>query len=171
MRLLEGTQDHRDFPVRVARAAMIEHLAGQPLEDDLQRLLVDLLGLQMVEIEVRHLVGHDPPSHPEIEAAAREMVQHAHLLDQPERIVEGQAVDARPEADAARALRRGGEEDAGHGREAERRRVVLGQVIGRTGRVVSLEEAQAALVELVERHVPPVEMVEDPDVHVGAHGV
>ncbi len=70
------------------------------------------------------------------------------------------------------ALGRRGDKDAGRGGEPERRGVMLGQVVGvEAGRVVSLEQAQAALVELVERHVPPVEMVEDPDVHVGAHGV
>ena len=72
----------------------------------------------------------------------------------------------------ARALGRRRDEDAGRGREPQGSRVMLGEVIGvEAGRVVSLGEAQAALVELVERHVPPVEMVEDPDVHVGAHGV
>ena len=151
---------------------MLEHLVLQPLEDDLEPFLVDLLRLEVVEVEVRHLVGDDAAPHPEIEAAARELIEHAHFLDEPERVVEGQAVDAGAEADVPRALGRRRDEDAGRGREPQRGRVVLGQVIGvEAGRVVSLEEAQAALVELVERHVPPVEMVEDPDVHVGAHGV
>jgi hypothetical protein len=118
-----------------------------------------------MQVEVRHPYG-TMPRPPEVEAAAREMVQHAHLLDQPERIVEGQAVDARPEADAARALRRGGEEDAGHGREAERRRVMLGEVIRiEARRVVLLEQPQAALVVLGHGHVTPVEMVEDSQIH------
>ena len=146
---------------------MVEHVARQPLQDDLERLPVDLLGLEMVQVEERHLVGDDAAPHPEVEAAPREVIEHAHLLDQPERVVERQAVDAGPEADAPGALGGRGEEDAGHGRQAERRGVVLGQVVRvEARRVVLLEQAQPALVELGDRHVPPVEMVEDPEVHV-----
>src|SRR5262249_24724045 len=65
-----------------------------------------------------------------------------------------------------RSWRGRGQEDAGHRRQAERRGVVLGQVIGgEAGIVVLLEQPEAALVELVERHFPLVEMVEDSHVH------
>jgi hypothetical protein len=166
MRLLERPQDHRDLTIAVVRSLVLEDLAGQALQDDLQHLLVDLLGLQVMEIEERHLVRHDPPPHAEVESAAREMVEHAHLLDEPQRVVEGEAVHAGPEADAPRALAGGGEEDAGDGRQTERRRVVLGEVVRvEAGGVVLLEQAQPALVVLVHRHVAPVEMVEDPEVH------
>jgi hypothetical protein len=44
--------------------------------------------------------------------------------------------------------------------------VVLGQVIRvEAGGVVLLEQAQAALVELVDRHRLPVEVVEDTEIH------
>ncbi len=44
--------------------------------------------------------------------------------------------------------------------------MVLGQVIGgEAGRVVLFEKPEPALVELVQRHLPPVEVVEDPEIH------
>ena len=150
---------------------MVEHVAGQALQDDLERLLVDLLGLQVVQIEERHLVRHDAAPHPEVEPAPREVIEHADLLDQPERVVERQAVHAGPETDAPGALGGRGQEDAGHGRQPERRRVVLGQVVGvEARRVVLLEQAQPVLVEIRHRHVAPVEVVEDAQVHVPSRG-
>jgi hypothetical protein len=166
MRLLERTQHHGDFSIDVARPAVLEHLAGQPLQHDGQGLLVDLLRLEMVEVEERHLIGDDPAAHAEVEAAAREMVEHADFLDEPQRVVERQAVHAGAEANAPRALGGGGEEEPGHRGQAQRRRVMLGQVIGvEAARVVFLQQAQPALVVLVHGHVAPVEMVEDPEVH------
>ena len=145
---------------------MVEHVGRESLEDDLERLSVDLLGLQMVQAEVRHLVGDDPPAHAEVEAAARELVEHADLFDESERVVERQAVHTRAQTDAPGPLGGRGEEDAGHRRQPERRRVVLGQVVGiEAGGVVFLQEAQPALVELVERHLASVEMVEDSEIH------
>src|SRR3989441_5427732 len=145
---------------------MVEHVGRESLQDDLECLPIDLFGLQVVQVEVRHLVGDDPPSHAEVEAPARELIEHADLFDEPERVVERQAVHARPQADAPGTLGGRGEEDAGHRRQPQRRRVVLGQVIRvEAGGVVLLQEAQPALVELVERRLPPVEMIEDPEVH------
>src|SRR5262249_41808554 len=86
--------------------------------------------------------------------------------DQPERIVERQAVDAGPQPDAPRALGGRGDEDAGRGREPERRGVMLGQVVGVEPRgVVLLQERKPALVEFRDRRFPPVEMIEDAYIH------
>src|SRR3989449_8374452 len=119
-----------------------------------------------MQVEVRHLVRHDAAPDAEVEAPARPLIEHADLLEQAQRIVERQAVDARPQADAPRALRGGGEEDARRRRHPERGRVVLGEMVrGEACRVVLLEQAQAARVVLVERHVAAVEAVEDSRVH------
>ncbi len=165
--LLERLQDHRDLSIGVFRPPVVEHVAGQALEHDLEDLPVDLLGLQVVEVEEGHLVGHDPPPHPEVEPAPGELIEHAHLLDEPERVVERQAVHARPEPDAPGALGGRGQEDPGHRSQAERRRMVLGQVVGvEAGRVVLLEQPEAVLVEVRHRDVPAVEVVEDAQVHI-----
>src|SRR5256885_4106309 len=162
VRLLERSQHHRHLAVRVARPAVLEHLVRQPGQNHLERLAVDLLGLERVQVEVRHLVRHDAAPDAEVEAPARHLIEHADLLDQPQRIVERQAVDARPQADAPRALRGGGEEDARRRRHPERGGVVLGEMVrGEACRVVLLEQAQAARVVLVERHVAAAEVGED----------
>src|SRR5207244_13480641 len=74
----------RDLHSLPTRRSSDLHLARQSLEDHLERLPVDFLGLQVVEVEVRHLVGNDSPAHAEVEAPARELVEHADLFDETE---------------------------------------------------------------------------------------
>src|SRR6266702_2565436 len=119
-----------------------------------------------MQVEVRHLVRHDAAAHAEVEASVREMVEHAHLFDEAQRIVEGQAVHAGAETDASRPLARRGEEDPGHGRQSEGRGVVFGEMVGvEAGGIALLQQPQPAFVELLERRLPPVEMIEDPELH------
>src|SRR4030081_548888 len=49
-------------------------------QDHLERLAIDLLRLERVQVEVRHLVRHDPAADAEIEAPARHLIEHADLL-------------------------------------------------------------------------------------------
>jgi hypothetical protein len=114
VRLLEGPEHHRHLAKGVARTPMVQDLAREPLQNDLERLEVDLLGLQVVQVEVRHLVGDDPAADPEVEATARELIEHAHFFDEPEWVVERHAVHARAQPDAPGPLGGGGEEDARH---------------------------------------------------------
>jgi hypothetical protein len=65
----------------------------------------------------------------ELEAAARERVEHRHFLDQSQRVVDRQQVDQRPESQPRGPLAQRGEQDSGRRREAERRAVVLGDVV------------------------------------------
>ena len=82
-----------------------------------------------------------PRPTPKSNRPAGELIEHADLLDEPERVVERQAVHAGAQADAPGALAGRGQEEAGHRGQAERRRVVLGQVVGvEAGRVVLLEQ-------------------------------
>ena len=108
-----------------------------------------------------------PRPTPKSKRPAREVIEHADLLDQPQRVVERQAVDARAEPDTSGPLAGRRQEDAGHRRQAERRHVVLGQMVrGEARGVVLLEQLQPALVELVERHaLPAIEVIEDPQIH------
>ena len=72
---------------------------------------------------------------------AAHLVEHADLVDQPQRVIERQQVDHRAEAQLFRPLRDGREKDAGRRCVAERRVVVLGEVIAvKTGAVVRLDE-------------------------------
>ena len=98
----------------------------------------------------------------ELEAAAAELVEHADLLEQAQRMIERQQIDERPEAQPARALRDRRKKDAGRGRAAERRAVMLGQVIGVEALALDqLDEPQALLELRAARRAVVVEMIEN----------
>ena len=77
-----------------------------------------------------------------------------------------QRVDQRTKAQAARALGHRGEEDRGRGGKAERRRVVLGGVIRvEAAAIVGLDQLEPLLVEIAQRQVVAIEMVEHAEFH------
>jgi hypothetical protein len=115
---------------------------------------------------ISDFVGRDAAADAELEPAAAELVEHADLFEEAQRVMQRQRVDQRPEAQAPRALRHCGEKDAGSRRHAERRRMMLGQVIAADAEpVIGLDQRQPVLVKLAERLGPAVEMVEDADLH------
>ena len=73
-----------------------------------------------------HCAAAESDLHP----AAAHVVEHADLLGQTQRMVERRHVDHGPELQTPRALRDGGKIDVGGRRPAERRAVVLGDVVG-----------------------------------------
>ena len=119
-----------------------------------------------IDAVVAHLVGRDAAADAELEPAAAHLVEHADLVDQAQRMIEVDGVDQRPEAQRLGALGHGGQEHAGRGRHAERRRVMLGQVIGVEARaLVELDQPQP-LVELpAEIGAGAVHVVEDAELH------
>ena len=83
-----------------------------------------------------------PRPTPSSSLPAAHLVEHAYLLDQAQRRIQGQAIDRRPEAQALRPLRNGGEEHARRRRHAERRAVMLGQVVGvESGAVIQRDQS------------------------------
>src|SRR5215471_16127037 len=112
------------------RLLKVEHLVGQPLAHELDRLRVDLLRVLWVDAVVFELDGRGAAPEAEFEASAAQLVEHADLLDQPQRVVKRHRPDQRTEPKPSRALRHGGEEHARRGRHPERRRMVLGKMIG-----------------------------------------
>ena len=112
-------------------------------------------------------IGDTPGAHAELQAAVAEVVEHADLLDEPQRVIQRQAVDERAEAQRRRALGRGGEEDARRRPVPERRAVVLGQVVGvEAGLLVALDEREALLELPADREAALVDVIEDPELHV-----
>jgi hypothetical protein len=94
------------------------------------------------------------------------VVEHRDLFDQPQRVVQGQNVDARSEAQSLGALGGGRQEDVLRRRHGvDRRRVVFGQVVGEeAGLVQGLHLYEPLLVEPVQRHAGQVlDVVEDPE--------
>ena len=104
-----------------------------------------------------------PAPDPELEAPSAQVVEHADLLDQPERVVERQDRHQRAEPKLTGMASGGGEEDARRGRHAERSLMMLGQVVAvEPERVGPRQQLQSLLVLLVERKLRlPFQMVED----------
>jgi hypothetical protein len=83
------------------RAVVGELLRDQRAEHDLAALgeaLVGLLDAQPVEAQ---LDRRDPPPEAEVEASAAEMVEHADLLGEAQRVVHRHRVDQRAEPQAS----------------------------------------------------------------------
>ena len=138
----------------------IERAALQASHHDLERLGEHFWRLIRVDAVVARLDRRDAAPDAELETPAAHLVEHADFLDQAQRMIERQRVDQRP-AEPPRTLRDCGEENAGRGCHAERRRVVLGHVIGvKAKAVIGFGELQAILIEFGERQPGAVEMIE-----------
>jgi hypothetical protein len=87
--------------------------AGHCLTQDLQRLEIDFLPLRGIDPVIRGLDRRDAAPDAELEAPSAELVEHADLLDQAQRVVERKHIDQRAEAQFLCALRDGGEKHAG----------------------------------------------------------
>jgi hypothetical protein len=166
MRLLERLELHRHVGIVVELAVKRERAAGQRLAHDLQRFEIHLLPMVGIDPEISGLDRRDAAADAELEAPPAQRVEHADLLDQAQRVMERKRVDQRTEAQALRALGDRGEENAGRGGKAERRRVMLGGMIGvEAAAIVGLDDLQPLLIEHVERKVVAVEVVEDAEFH------
>jgi hypothetical protein len=81
-------------------------------------------------------------------------------------MVERKGIDQRTEAQAPRALSDRGEENAGRGGKAERRRVMLGGMIGvEAAAIVGFDDLQPFLIECVQRTIVAIEVVENAEFH------
>ena len=146
---------------------MVEARGAQSLEHDLQRFVEAFLGGGRVDAEERRFVGRGAATDAEFEPAAAHDVEHADLFDQPQRMIEAQRIGERPEAKLGRTLGDGGEEQAGRGRRAQRRAVVLGHVIGvKTRPFIDLGQAEAVFILAPQVGAGPVQMIEDGELHI-----
>ena len=123
------------------------------------------VGLLAPEVGFHHAAA----AHADLQPSVAQVVEHADLFDQAERMVQRQHVDARAEAQASRALGHRGQEHVLRRRQAvDGRRVVLGQVVGvEAGRVEALDLDQPLAIDLVQalpRH--RLDVVE----HAESHG-
>jgi hypothetical protein len=141
-------------------------------KQDLDRFSVDLGRGVRGHVEEARLERRGAAADAELQAATAELIQHAHLLENPQGMLEAQDGDQRAERQTGGPLRNRGEEYARRRRRAERRSVVLGQVVGvQTGPIVMLGQREpvgilppdigigsARTVEMVEYsefHKPP----------------
>ena len=107
-----------------------------------------------------------PRPTPSSKPSPAELVEHANLLHHPQRMVERKGIDQRTEAQALRALCDRGEENAGRGGKAQRRRVMLGGMIGiEAAAIVGFDDLQSFLIECVQRTIVAIEVVENAEFH------
>src|SRR5262245_39959389 len=98
------------------------------------------------------------------------MVEHADLFDQSQRVVERQQVDQGAEADPSSSLRRRYEEESRRRSHAERRAVVLREVVAEEACGIRfLQELQPVVVELMQRDLAPVDPIEHPERYLSHH--
>src|SRR5258708_29417808 len=82
-------------------------------------------------------------------------------------MIEAERIGKRSEAKSGRALGDGGEEQAGRGRRAQRRAVVLGHVIGvETRPFIDLGQPQAVFILAPQVGAGPVQVIEDGELHI-----
>jgi hypothetical protein len=164
--LLRRLHDDRHM-VEIIELAVIGQLVfGQADADDVESLAEALhAGLEVDAVEP-DLDRRDAAADAIEKSAAAHLVEHADLVDQPQRVVERQQIDHRSEFEPLRALRDRRQEDAGRRRIAERGVVVLGQVVAvKTGPVIGLNELQPFLEMPAERHPAVIQMVKNPKLH------
>jgi hypothetical protein len=115
---------------------------------------------------IGRLDWRDAVADPEIEAPVAHLIEHADLLDHPQRMMQRQRIDQRAEAKVLRALGDRGEEDAGRGGKTERRRVMLGRVVRiEAAAIIGLDQLEPLLVEIVQGKVVAIEVVENSKFH------
>src|SRR5215813_32106 len=129
MWFLERFELQRHVGIVIELAVKRERPPGQRLAQDLQRFEIHLLSVVGLDPVIGGLDRRDAAADAELEASPAELVEHADLLHHPQRMVELKRIDQWTEAQTLRALSHRGEENAGRGGEAERRRVMLGGMI------------------------------------------
>src|SRR5258706_1387575 len=131
IRLLPGLEMQLGFPVAVVLALEIERIALAGGKERLQRLAVLVARLldALEAVDLRLDRRHAAPD-AELEAPARELVEHAHFVIEAVRVVPGQAEGERAEAQPLGALDHRREQHGWRAVDRERRALVLGEHVG-----------------------------------------
>jgi hypothetical protein len=142
-------------------------LGRQRGEDDVATLEEALARLLLGEPVEAQFDRRDPAADAEVEAAAAEVIEHADLLGQPQRVVLRERVDQRAEPQTLAVLRGGGEKDARRRREAERRPVVLGKVVAvETAAIVGADQLEPVGVLRTEIGLGAIHVIEHAELHL-----
>ena len=153
--------------VEIVVLAVIGQLVlGQADADDLEGLAELLHAGSEIDAVEPDLDRRDAAPDAVQKPPAAHLVEHADFVDQPQRMIERQQVHHRPELQVLGALRDGGQKHARRRRVAERRVVVLGEMIAvEPGAVIGLDQPEPVLEMPRQRQPAVVEMVEDPELH------
>jgi hypothetical protein len=166
MRLLQRPQRDRHILIDKMLAGIAELVRGQAGADAFVRIDEDFARLIVLDLVEFQFIGRHAAADADIEPAVAEMIEHADFLDQPQRRIERQQINQRPEPQALGRARDGAEIDARHRHHIERRRVMLGDVQAiEAGRVRRLGEAQPLIEQSGQRPFAVFDVVEESDFH------
>src|ERR1700749_1077137 len=147
-------------------ALEIDFAGLQALLDDLESLGIDLGRLLRVHSEIADLVRRGAAPESDFQAPAAHLVEHADFLENAQRMAYAKRVDQRAKAQAFGTLGYSGQHDAGRRRHAERRRVMLGDMVGvKSAAIVDFGELEPALIEIGKARIAAIDMIEDPEFH------
>ena len=93
------------------------------------KVLVVAAGLVEIHSESLEFHGRNAASDANVETSGTEMIEHAELFKQPQRVIERKEIKQSPEPDSSGLPRGCSEKNAGRRRHRERRRVMLREVI------------------------------------------
>src|ERR1044071_203109 len=128
-----------------------ESLLCQTPQDQRARFGVNILSFCRVLAVERNFDLRGAAAEADLEPAVAELVEHTNLFEEAKRVIERQRVHHGAKTNFLGALRDRSHKNAGRGRHADRRRVMLGKMIGvETGALVGFDDLQARFVELVE---------------------
>ena len=166
MRALHRLEQHRHRVELVVGAREGEFLARQPLHHDLKGLVIHLAGFAEIDGVGCASRGTTPRPTPSCRRPPLMLIEHADFFDQPDRMIERQQIDHRSEPQGFGALRDRRQIDAGRRGHAERRRMVLRDVVAvDAGAFIGLRQAQAIFVKFCERNARVIHVVEHAEFH------
>ena len=113
MRLLQWRKLHRHVLETMGPRLGVQHLFLQPAHHDVQRFGIDPGSILRVLTVIFKLDGRRAAAEPDVEPSAAEVIEHADLLDHPQRMMQRERIDHRAEPQALGALRGRGEKHAG----------------------------------------------------------
>ena len=105
--------DHRHVVKVEPIALIVDAVAGEALVEDIENVIE--IPARLAKVHPIGLELHRGNTAPEadVEAPMAEMIEHAQLLEQPQRMVEREKIEQRAEPDALCLARSSGEEHAG----------------------------------------------------------
>ena len=152
-RILERPDRQRQRRKVEEPAALAGDLAARERAlDDAQDVGEAVPGLRPVVTEPVVLDRDRAAAHAELQPPVRQLIDHAHVFDDPDRVVHRQQLDHRPEPDLPGHLRRGADEHLLARRHAQVAAVVLRQVVaGEAGLISHLDQRQPIFEQLTGR--------------------
>src|SRR6266581_615285 len=167
IRLLQRFVVQLDVAVVVVPALEIEHLVFTRCKEYLERFTVALARfLDAFHVEDQRFDRRHAASYAELEAPARELVEHADLVVEAEGVVPGQAEGERPQAQPPRALDHRRQQHARRAVDGKRRALVLGDEIGVQAGLVG-GGGELELVHRAGRALGRLDPVENAELQIG----